>query len=478
MINLPPSTQLALGVVLRELEQTIIPDLSSAHAQTVAGLAVQLLRNLHSREDRLKPLLENWRAENQHALIKANQDADGSNINDSNNDISGNAFTANAARLANIISEQIQRNDTVVRDDLCQTVIRAEQTFYRDHQQVLDNTALPINSSQTQQQLAVDKQKLETYLRKKLAASSLTVNTIEPILSGFSKQTFLIGLELDGEPHDLVMRRNIRYGAVNSSVVDEYPLIDALHRVGLAVPEPILLEPDTQAFGEAFTLTRRAPGQAAAHAMAGLKASPEQTQAALALAKFLAQLHCIEPETLDLDPHFYSTTMTTRDYMAKEIDICERYLDDHSQMPSPTLRAAIAWLRANLPDTDKPPRLVHGDASLSNIMMDNDRISVMLDWELAHLGEPAEDIIYARKWIDQVMPWQDFIDAYAANGGNEYLPERERFYSMLSDLRVAAFATRTQDLVHKSPQPEIAHLFSAQHYYGYFVSRVADHLLA
>jgi aminoglycoside phosphotransferase (APT) family kinase protein len=307
---------------------------------------------------------------------------------------------------------------------------------------------------------------------------ALQVTGVTPILSGFSKETVLVDLDADGVPMPVVIRRDIPYGAVTTTVVEEYPVVAALHRYGLPVPEPVLLETDATEFGEAFTVTKRASGAAATNAMSGLVAGPELTAAAYALAAFLGRLHSINLADLGLPHAFYDSALTTHDYLMREIDICERYYRNHRQQPSPTIVAALTWLRANVPQVEGPPRLVHGDASLSNVMMDGNTFSIMLDWELSHPGDAVEDVTYTRKWIDQFMPWDDFLAHYYQHGGPQYHPQRERFYAMLSDLRVALFAVRTQDMLNKGDHPEITHMYAAQHYYGYFVGNVAKGLLA
>ena len=55
----------------------------------------------------------------------------------------------------------------------------------------------------------------------------------------------------------------------------------------------------------------------------------------------------------------------------------------------------MEWLPKNLP-TEKATKLVHGDFSLSNVMIDLNtfKICAILDWELSTLGDPAADFSY------------------------------------------------------------------------------------
>ena len=65
----------------------------------------------------------------------------------------------------------------------------------------------------------------------------------------------------------------------------------------------------------------------------------------------------------------------------------------------PAVELGLRWLRANAPEPAEP-RLVHGDFRLGNFIVDEDGLAAVIDWELAHLGDPAEDIgwLCIRSW--------------------------------------------------------------------------------
>ena len=59
--------------------------------------------------------------------------------------------------------------------------------------------------------------------------------------------------------------------------------------------------------------------------------------------------------------------------------------------PHPALELGLRWLDANRPPAVEP-RVVHGDYRLGNWIVDTDGLAAVVDWELAHLGDPAEDL--------------------------------------------------------------------------------------
>ncbi|MEO1968761.1 MAG: phosphotransferase [Sphingomonadaceae bacterium] len=100
----------------------------------------------------------------------------------------------------------------------------------------------------------------------------------------------------------------------------------------------------------------------------------------------------------------------------------------------PIIALALRWLSEHLPEP-VPPRLVHGDYRIGNLLVEESCLTGVLDWELAHLGDPHEDLAYAcmTVWrfarIDRTAmglgTLQAFFAAYEAAGGMRI--ERSRF---------------------------------------------------
>ncbi len=59
----------------------------------------------------------------------------------------------------------------------------------------------------------------------------------------------------------------------------------------------------------------------------------------------------------------------------------------------PVLALALRWCGDNIPEA-APPVLVHGDFRIGNIMVDKAGLAVVLDWELAHIGDAHEDLAW------------------------------------------------------------------------------------
>ena len=103
----------------------------------------------------------------------------------------------------------------------------------------------------------------------------------------------------------------------------------------------------------------------------------------------------------------------------------------------PPIALGLAWLRANLLPP-APLSVLHGDLRVGNVMVDQGHLSAVLDWELAHLGDPHEDLAFGcmTVWrfgrLDKrgfgLAQVEDLAKAYEAAGGMPFDPARFRFW--------------------------------------------------
>lgn len=109
-------------------------------------------------------------------------------------------------------------------------------------------------------------------------------------------------------------------------------------------------------------------------------------------------------------------------------------------MDIPVFEVALRWLRANLP-CERPAVLVHGDYRIGNMIVGPEGLRAVLDWELAHLGDPMEDVgfISVPAWRFGVLDKpiggfgerQDFYEAYGAPIDHQAI----RFWETFSTLK-------------------------------------------
>ncbi len=87
----------------------------------------------------------------------------------------------------------------------------------------------------------------------------------------------------------------------------------------------------------------------------------------------------------------------------RELGYWEGVIDADELEPQPIMRALIRWLRAHPPPPAQKLSVVHGDYRTGNFLFDGEgTIHAILDWEMAHLGDPLEDLAWG---INPVWQW-------------------------------------------------------------------------
>jgi aminoglycoside phosphotransferase (APT) family kinase protein len=127
----------------------------------------------------------------------------------------------------------------------------------------------------------------------------------------------------------------------------------------------------------------------------------------------------------------------------RELDEFER---DYRNLnwPKPVFELALRWLRDHDPGPSAEATLVHGDFRNGNLIIGADGVRAVLDWELAHLGDPMEDLgwVCVNSWrfgeIDKPVGGfgsrEDLFAGYEA-AGRSVDPARVKFWEVMGTLR-------------------------------------------
>ena len=116
---------------------------------------------------------------------------------------------------------------------------------------------------------------------------------------------------------------------------------------------------------------------------------------------------------------------------------------DALAQPHPTFELVFKWLDAHRPASTRIT-MVHGDFRLGNIIVGSDGLRAVLDWELAHVGDPMEDLgwLCVKAWrfgsskpVAGVGDYAQLFDAYEAAGGGAVDPEVVRWWEVLGTMK-------------------------------------------
>jgi aminoglycoside phosphotransferase (APT) family kinase protein len=200
---------------------------------------------------------------------------------------------------------------------------------------------------------------------------------------------------------------------IESSRRQEFELLRAAEAAGVPVPRVRWCGEDDPVVGASFFVMDFVDGETIgrkilrdaelAHARAVL---PEQ------LADAAARIHSIDAAALGLRPPAGGSGEA-------ELDRYAEILRAIAPDPHPALELAIRWLRPRVP-ASRGTALVHGDYRIGNVIVGPDGLRAVLDWELAHAGDPMEDL----GWLC-VRAWRFGVDEKPVGG----LCERERLFA-------------------------------------------------
>ena len=270
---------------------------------------------------------------------------------------------------------------------------------------------------------AADPAAVTSYLRSRSHGTpDDAAHSVRVLEGGYSKQTLLVGACLAGVEREIVFRQVLR-GRKAQSLAPEFGVLRTLHARGLPVPEPLWIEPEENAIGGPFFATARVLGVNVGDVWGAAEAS---RKLCLDVAQVYARIHAVDVGDAELPV----SPRVTDEELGAMVDWVARTIEVRGAAEDPVLVALVAWLREHLPSSAPRAAILHGDAAFSNLLVEGDRVSAVLDWEYAHAGDPAEELAYLRGSIEPILPWAEFVEGYVAAGGQTPDEERLRFFEV------------------------------------------------
>jgi aminoglycoside phosphotransferase (APT) family kinase protein len=137
---------------------------------------------------------------------------------------------------------------------------------------------------------------------------------------------------------------------------------------------------------------------------------------------------------------------------------------DGFDQPHPVFELAFRWVADHLP-APVPSALVHGDFRNGNLMVASDGVRGVLDWELAHFGDPHEDLgwLCVNSWrfgnIDLPVGGfglrEDLLAGYESASGRAVDPERVHFWEVMGSLKWGVMCMTMLDVFERGVDPSI-----------------------
>lgn len=236
----------------------------------------------------------------------------------------------------------------------------------------------------------------------------------------------------DGTRLELFLRYDRGKGEESFTLHDEARFFLALQDTPVPVPRIHAVHPVEQAI-----LAERVPGRTW---FSQLRDEERRVRIAREFMGILADLHAVDPRKV----HPAAPDADLRDLVHAEIDRWEGLYRASSTPADPLIELGLAWVRRNVPDASGPVVIVQGDTGPGNFLYDDDRVTAVLDWELAHLGDPHDDLAWVtlRAVQEPFTHIPDRLADYAAASGRSLDLDRVRYYRVLAELRILILAHR------------------------------------
>ena len=291
------------------------------------------------------------------------------------------------------------------------------------------------------ERLKIDSVNLQPWINEYVPNAG-KIKAIEQFKGGQSNPTY----KIITESKNLVLRRKPPGKLLPSAhAVDrEYKVITALYETDVPVPKTYGLCEDDDVAGTAFFVMDFLDGDLFWDPMIPSMTNRDRAQIYKNKNKNLAKLHSVDYKKIGLEdygkPGNYVARQVSRwskQYRASETDNIE------------AMNNLIDWLPKNIPDDDETT-IVHGDYRLDNMILKNNEVVGILDWELSTLGHPIADFSYhCLSWRTQEAFWdetklkelgipseREYMEMYCENSGKD-LSKNWEFYMAFNMFKIA-----------------------------------------
>jgi aminoglycoside phosphotransferase (APT) family kinase protein len=268
-------------------------------------------------------------------------------------------------------------------------------------------------------------------LAERLAAlidGGVTIADLKPVSGGNARKAWSFdAVTGGGAVQPCILLAQVAGKHVESDTAEEYRVLRAMTGHGLCVPAALALDADGAVAGGPALVLERIEGQASAVEFLKLDTATGRSATA-ALAKAIAGVHAFD---------WAAAGLTARSPL-DEILLWESRFLAHRLEPLPALAHLFGWLKAHVP-TPSRLSLVHGDLRPGNFLFAGGQVNALLDWEMAHVGDPAEDLAWAYRALWSPERFID-LEAFTQVHGLGVPRQNILFYRIFSEVKFATIS--------------------------------------
>jgi aminoglycoside phosphotransferase (APT) family kinase protein len=323
-------------------------------------------------------------------------------------------------------------------------------------------------------------ERLAAYLTR-VTAAPVAVEALARISGGASRETYRFDAVSGGRRTGHILRRDPPGSLIETDRRAEFLAIRSFADKGVAAPEAQWLETEGAELERPFFIMARVDGGASGGPFA---ADPYGAHADAIGEAFFSIMGRIAAEPAPRLPIAEVVEAPAPDACwRRELDYWEGVVNADETHPQPILRAAIRRLRHAPPRPAARISVVHGDLRSGNFLHDGaGRIVAVLDWEMAHLGDPLEDLAWALDplWsrpddprVSGMVTREAAFAIWRAASGLEIDPEAFAWWSLFGSVKAQAIWISSAKAWAEGGMIEPILAFS-----GWFTARAQDRILS
>jgi aminoglycoside phosphotransferase (APT) family kinase protein len=297
--------------------------------------------------------------------------------------------------------------------------------------------------------------KVRDYLQVKLPqARALTLSDFVQAVGGWSHEIYVFDAQWneDGQARHcgFCLRKDPGAGLLRelSDLRQQFLVIKALEPTATPTPQAYWYEADPSLLGGPFFVMEKVPGEVPnPWSRAGKQFYAEAAKRGRLPRSFveaLASLHNLDWRAAGLE--FLGVPAAGKDFALREIAKWEGLINQSLHKAEPVLTEIIMWLKANAPPTERLA-LVHGAYRTGNLIIKDDAVAAIIDWELQVIGDPMYDVAYVLSDLNRegspllscIVEREMFLDYYHQLTGLKIDLEVCRYYEILYMMRSIAF---------------------------------------
>ncbi|MDP6375622.1 MAG: phosphotransferase family protein [Pseudomonadales bacterium] len=277
---------------------------------------------------------------------------------------------------------------------------------------------------------------LEDVLTREVSGVEALVSA-DRLSGGASQETYRLVVRTSAGNKPFAMRRapgglHVEASSGHPGLAVEALLMRSAAATGVPEPEVHYVLQEADGLGDGFVM-EWLEGETLG---ARIARSPDLDEVRPGLAyqcgEILARIHAIDTAVTGLDDVL--SRMTPEQYVHQTWDRYKAWDTAH-----PMIDYAGRWLLDHLP-ADAPMKLVHNDFRNGNVMVSRHGVIAVLDWEVAHIGDPMRDLgwICTNSWrfgrsdlpVGGFGEYQDLFDGYESVSGEAVEPDRVKFWEV------------------------------------------------